>query len=90
MENTVGIRELQQHASAVVRRVRDGEVLVVTDHGTPVAKMIPAGPTTLAELAQAGLVSTPDKDLSDLLARIPRGNPSRAGTEALRELRKDP
>ena len=52
--------------------------------------MIPAGPTTLAELAQAGLVSTPDKDLSDLLARIPRGNPSRAGTEALRELRKDP
>ncbi len=74
----------------MVKRVRDGEVLVVTDHGTPVAKMIPAGPTTLAELAQAGLVSTPDKDLSDLLARIPRGNPSRAGTEALRELRKDP
>ncbi len=89
MENKVGIRELQQHASAVINRVREGEIVVVTDHGTPVAKMIPAGPTTLAELAEAGLVSTPDRDLSDLLARIPRGAPSTKGTDALRELRKE-
>lgn len=63
--------------------------MVVTDHGTPVAKMIPAAPTTLAELAEAGLVSTPDRDLSDLLAQIPRGAPSTKGTDALRELRKE-
>lgn len=89
MDNRVGIRELQQHASAVINRVREGEILVVTDHGNPVAKIMPAGPTTLAELAEAGLVSTPDRDITALLDRIPRGEPSTKGTDALRELRKE-
>jgi hypothetical protein len=50
---------------------------------------MPAGPTTLAELAEAGLVSTPDKDITALLNRIPRGEPTTKGTDALRELRKE-
>jgi prevent-host-death family protein len=37
----VGIRELKQNASAVVRRVRGGEVVEVTDRGRPVALMVP-------------------------------------------------
>jgi prevent-host-death family protein len=37
----VGIRELKQNASAVVRRVRAGEVVEVTDRGRPVALMVP-------------------------------------------------
>ena len=90
MSTTIGIGELQQHASAVVKRVRDGEVVLVSDDGKPVAKMIPAGPATLSELAQAGLASTPDRDLSFLLARIPRGQASSRGTVALRALRGEP
>ena len=89
MDNRVGIRELQQQAGAVISRVQDGEILVVTDHGNPVARIMPAGPNTLSELAGTGLVSTPDRDLSALLDRIPRGEPSTKGTNALRELRKE-
>lgn len=89
MDNRVGIRELQQQAPAVISRVRDGEILVLTDHGHPVARIMPAGPNTLSELAGTGLVSTPDKDITALLDRIPQGELSTKGTDALRELRKE-
>ncbi len=35
------MRALQQHASAVLRRVRRGEPLEVTDRGHPVAVLVP-------------------------------------------------
>jgi prevent-host-death family protein len=41
----VGIRELKQHASAVIRRVAGGESVEVTDRGRTVARIVPAGPT---------------------------------------------
>jgi len=38
---TVGVRELRQDASAVLRRVEKGERLVVTVHGRAVADLVP-------------------------------------------------
>ena len=38
---TVPVRELQQHSSAVVRRVRAGESVGITDRGTLVAVLVP-------------------------------------------------
>ena len=64
--------------------------MTITDHGTPVAKIIPAGPNSLDELVLAGLVAKPTVELDDVLAAVPQGPVSHAGTEALRELRKDP
>jgi prevent-host-death family protein len=40
-ENTVGIRELRQNLSAVLKRVKAGERLVVTERGRPVALLGP-------------------------------------------------
>ena len=37
----VGIRELKQHASSVIRRVVSGEPVEVTDRGRPVARIVP-------------------------------------------------
>ena len=37
----VGIRDLKQHASAVIRRVSAGEEIEVTDRGRPVARIVP-------------------------------------------------
>jgi prevent-host-death family protein len=37
----VGIRALQQHASAVLRRVATGEQLEITDQGRAVALRVP-------------------------------------------------
>jgi prevent-host-death family protein len=38
----VGIRELKQNASAVIRRVAEGESVEVTDRGRLVARIVPA------------------------------------------------
>ena len=37
----VGVRELRQNASAVLRRVAAGEVIEVTDRGRAVARIVP-------------------------------------------------
>ena len=39
----VGIRELRADLSRWVRRVSEGEEVVVTDHGRPVARLVPIG-----------------------------------------------
>ncbi len=41
---TVGLRELRQHASDLVRRVEEGEEITITVAGRPSARLIPAGP----------------------------------------------
>ena len=58
MTKRVGIRELREDLSKIVRRVERGEVVKVTDRGRPVVRMVPAhgasGP--LADLVAAGKV----------------------------------
>ena len=53
----VPIRELQQHASAVIRRVKAGETVAITERGTLVAVLSPPPPVDgLAALIAAGRV----------------------------------
>lgn len=40
-ERRIGIRELKSTLSACVREVKSGRTLVVTEHGEPVARVIP-------------------------------------------------
>jgi prevent-host-death family protein len=40
-ESEVGIRELKEQASAIMRRVAAGETIRVTDRGRPVARIVP-------------------------------------------------
>ncbi|MFN2388824.1 MAG: type II toxin-antitoxin system Phd/YefM family antitoxin [Actinomycetota bacterium] len=54
----VGVRELKNSLSGYLRRVREGETLVVTDRGVPVARMIPAGvPHQIATLMAEGRIT---------------------------------
>lgn len=41
---TVGLRELRQEASDLVRQVEDGEEIEITVSGRPAARMVPAAP----------------------------------------------
>lgn len=43
MKDTVGLRELRQQASDLVRRVEDGEEILVTVAGRPAARLVPVG-----------------------------------------------
>ncbi|WP_343571281.1 type II toxin-antitoxin system prevent-host-death family antitoxin [Mycobacterium sp.] len=41
---TVGLRELRQNASDLVRRVEEGEEITITVAGRPGARLVPARP----------------------------------------------
>jgi len=54
----VGIRELRADLSRLIKRVQEGEEIVVTDRGKPVARIVPAtGSRRLDELIAAGVVT---------------------------------
>jgi prevent-host-death family protein len=60
----VGIRELRQNASAVLRKVAAGETVEVTDHGRPVARIVPLhSERTLDHLIAEGRASRTQGDL---------------------------
>jgi prevent-host-death family protein len=87
MTQTVGIAELRQNLSRYLRRVEQGERLLVTDHNRPVAELGPppsAGPA-LDRLIAAGRVSPPTR------ARLPgpltMDGDARALSRALDEIR---
>lgn len=49
---TVGLRELRQNGSALVRRVEAGEEILITVSGRPSARLVPAGPRTWRSWAE--------------------------------------
>ena len=59
----VGLRELKNGLSRYVARVREGEEIVVTERGSPVARLVALRPGTdpLAALIEAGLVEPPPR-----------------------------
>lgn len=92
MSNRVGIRELRQQTSAVLKRVVHGEAIDVTDHGHPIARIVPLQPGLLDQLVLEGRATEATEDLLDLVDEL--GLPGEAGgrvlpSVALAELRSD-
>lgn len=55
MSDHVGVRDLKASLSAYLRRVSEGESVVVTDHGRPVARLVPPDvPEHLSQLIREG------------------------------------
>lgn len=51
----VGIRDLRDGLSRHLASVREGHTITVTDHGRPVARIVPVGvPTKLEQLIASG------------------------------------
>ena len=67
VNNSVGIRELRQQASAVLKRVVRGEAIEVTDHGHPIARIVPLQPGIMDQLVLEGRATEADGDLLDLV-----------------------
>jgi prevent-host-death family protein len=93
MSNQVGVRELRQQASAVLKRVVNGEVIEVTDHGHPIARIVPLRPGVLDQLVLEGRATEATGDLLDVMDEL--GLPQRADagrplpSQSLAELRAD-
>lgn len=69
----VGIRALQQNASAVVSRAAEGELIEVTDRGRPVAMLGPLRRSALAALVEAGLARPARRRWADVAPALSAG-----------------
>lgn len=92
MSNSVGIRELRQQASAVLRRVEGGEAIEVTDHGHPIARIVPLRPGIMEQLVLECRATEAAGDLLEVAGEM--GLPADAcgpvlPSVALAELRSD-
>jgi prevent-host-death family protein len=80
---TVGLRELRQQASELVRRVQGGEQVTITVSGRPAVRLVPAEPNAwrhfgdIAELFRgpADPEWPADRDLLDPAVRDPWSAP---------------
>lgn len=93
-ESQVGIRELKDNASALIRRVAAGETITVTDRGRAVARIVPLRDDDdwWDRMADQGRLTPATRDLIEVL----RENPppplapgERSPFDVLMELRAD-
>ena len=84
---TIGVRELQQHASAALRRVEHGETIGITDRGRLVAVIAPPSSAIgMASLVASGRIQAARGSVADL---PPPVSSSRRTEDVLDELRSD-
>lgn len=87
---SVGIRELRQRASELLRRVEAGETIEVTDRGRPVAQLSPLpGGGQLARLRASGEIIAAVGSLDDLPAPLPLAQETERPSAVLARLRAD-
>lgn len=84
---TVGVRELKQHTSKLLRRVREeGAIIEVTYHGEVIARLVPVIPSVAAERDVAAIWADLDQLTAEISAKWPEGV---SAVEAVREVRRD-
>lgn len=84
----IGIRELRDHLTATIRRVRAGESFEITHDGTPVALLTPLPRGRIERLIAAGGVSPPLRALPTGFRPLPVTG-ELTGSEALEEDRAE-
>lgn len=84
---TVGVRELKQQTSKILRRVReDGEIIEITYHGQTIARLVPVHPPRPAVDEMAAIWADLDQLTAEISAKWPEGI---SALEAVREARRD-
>ncbi len=87
---SIGVRELRQQASRYLREVERGDPIEVTDHGRPVARLVPIPRTSRADsLLLTGQLSPSAGDLLALGAPLKPRAGVRLPSVELAALRED-
>jgi prevent-host-death family protein len=86
---SVGVRELRQRASELLRRVEQGETIEVTDRGRPVALLSPPPDgSPLDRLRALGEIEPAIGDLDDLPEPLVLSAGLARPSEVLRQMRR--
>jgi len=87
---SVGVRELRQRASELLRRVENGETIEVTDRGRPVAVLAPIPDRgSLNELRATGQLDSATAGFTGLPDPLPVPLDGPSPSEVLAALRRD-
>jgi prevent-host-death family protein len=87
---TVGVRELRQRASDLLRLVAEGETVEITDRGRPVALLtpLPEG-SPIEQMRAAGEIEPATADVGDLPEPLVLSEEIEPPSAALARLRRD-
>lgn len=86
---TISHRELRNNSAEVLRAVRAGETIEMTNHGEVAAVLVPPSLTPYERLLTAGKVREPRQDRSVDLRSIRRGAAAGSSAEIIADLRGD-
>jgi prevent-host-death family protein len=87
-QKTVGLRELGQNVSQVLAVVKEGRSLVVTEHGRPIAEIVPIGNgASFEDRIRSGEITPARGDIMELLAQPIPSVEGMTASEALQEMR---
>ena len=85
---SVGVRELRQRASELLRLVEQGEVVEITDRGRPVARLTPLPPgAPLEQMRASGEIEPGSGHIDDLPEPLVLPDGVEAPSAALARLR---
>lgn len=85
--STVGVRELKQETSKILRRVREeGETIEITYHGEVVARLVPVSPPEPTDDKIAAVLADLDALSAEISAKWPEGV---SALEAVQDVRRD-
>lgn len=85
----VAVSALRAELADWIERVRRGEEVVVTDRGTPVARLVPVDSAPLLErLTREGVLSRPRRGGRPTASGAPRAHASRPVSELVGEQRR--
>jgi prevent-host-death family protein len=87
--DSIGVRELRQHASRYLDRVAAGELIEITDRGRPVARLVPITADPWQDLIDSAEVvpAAAERDIRDFTPIANSDVPT--ASEALARLRAD-
>ena len=89
-KDRVGLRELGQNVSRVMERIKKGESLVVTEHGTPIARLEPyKARSRLEEMIAEGDAIPAEISIQEFLATYVPIESEIRGSDILQQMRDE-
>ncbi len=83
---TTTVSQLKMSLSAYLRQVKSGEEVLITDHGQPIARLLPitnpALPEHLKDMEKKGLLKRGEKPLPEDFWNLPRPADPQAAVRA--------
>jgi len=84
---TVGVRELKQDTSKILKRVReDGETIEITYHGEVVARLVPVTPPQPSDDEIAAVLADLETLSAEISAKWPEGV---SALDAIHDVRRE-